>query len=353
MEEKCSEKEVLILYRFTNDYSEGAHPDVLAALEATNVEGNFGYGCDGHCERAAARIRELCGAPEADVHFLVGGTQANLTAVAAFLRPHEAVIAAETGHVCVHETGAIEATGHKCVAMPSRDGKLTPDAVRAACAAHPDEHMVKPRLVYVSNTTEIGTVYTEAELAALHDACGELGLYLYLDGARLGSAVAAGGADFRTLARLCDAFTIGGTKNGALFGEALVITNDALKPDFRWILKQHGGMLAKGWLLGAQFEALLANDLYLSLARHENALALRLRDGIAALGYAFSSESPSNQQFPVLPDTVLDKMRGEFHWEEMGSPAPGMTNIRLVTSWATKPEAVDAFLARLTELTTR
>ena len=339
------------MYRFTNDYSEGVHPDLLAAIAATNTEGNFGYGCDGHCAKAAARIRELCAAPDADVHFLVGGTQTNMTAVAAFLRPHEAVIAASTGHVCVHETGAIEATGHKCVAAPGENGKLTPDAVRAVCAAHPDEHMVKPRLVYVSNTTEIGTVYTEEELAALRAACDELGLYLYLAGARLGCPIAAGGTGFEALVRLCDAFSIGGTKNGALFGEALVIVNDALKPDFRWVLKQRGGMLAKGWLLGMQFDALLKNDLYLSLARHANELALRLRDGIMALGYVFSSPSTTNQQFPVLPDAVLDEMRGEFHWEEMGSPAPGMTNIRLVTSWATPPQAVDAFLARVEELT--
>ena len=339
------------MYRFTNDYSEAAHPDVLAALTATNLEGNFGYGLDGYCERAAACIRELCAAPDADVHFLVGGTQTNLTAVAAFLRPHEAVIAASTGHVCVHETGAIEATGHKCIAVACENGKLTPDDVRNVCAAHPDEHMVKPRLVYVSNTTEIGTVYTKEELEGLRAVCGELGLYLYLDGARLGSAIAAGGPDFAELARLCDAFYIGGTKNGALFGEALVILNDALKPDFRWILKQHGGMLAKGWLLGVQFDALLRGGLYLDLARHANEQAQRLRSGIGMLGYAFACDSPSNQQFPILPDSVLEQLEGDFHWEVIGHPAPGMTEIRLVTSWATSPAAVSAFLRRLRELT--
>lgn len=339
------------MYRFTNDYSEAAHPDVLAALTATNLEGNFGYGLDGHCERAAACIRELCAAPDADVHFLVGGTQTNLTAVAAFLRPHEAVIAASTGHVCVHETGAIEATGHKCIAVACENGKLTPDDVRNVCKAHPDEHMVKPRLVYVSNTTEIGTVYTKEELEGLRAVCDELDLYLYLDGARLGSAIAAGGPDFAELARLCDAFYIGGTKNGALFGEALVILNDALKPDFRWILKQHGGMLAKGWLLGVQFDTLLRDGLYLELARHANEQAQRLRSGIGMLGYAFACDSPSNQQFPILPDSVLEQLEGDFHWEVIGHPAPGMTEIRLVTSWATSPAAVSAFLRRLRELT--
>ena len=341
------------MYRFTNDYSEGAHPTVLAALADTNLEGNFGYGLDGHCESAAACIRDLCAAPDADVHFLMGGTQTNLTAIAAFLRPHEAVIAASTGHVCVHETGSIEATGHKCIAVPCRDGKLTPDDVRGVCEAHTDEHMVKPRLVYVSNTTEIGTVYTQQELEGLRDACSELGLYLYLDGARIGSAIAAGGPDFAATARLCDAFYIGGTKNGALFGEALVILNDALKPEFRWVMKQRGAVLAKGWLLGVQFEALMKNGLYVKLARHANEQAQRLRSGIEMLGYDFVCRSPSNQQFPILPDAVLKQLEGDFHWEVTGHPAPGMTAIRLVTSWATSPDAVSAFLRRLREITAK
>ena len=235
------------MYRFTNDYSEGAHPRILDAMVRTNLEGNFGYSTDPHSKHAHELIRAAIGRPDADVHILVGGTQTNATCLCAFLRPHEAAIAAASGHICVHETGAIEATGHKCIAMPAAPGgKLTPDAVRAAVAAHPDEHMVKPKLVYVSNTTETGGVYTTAELEALRAVCDELGLYLYLDGARLSSALAAGGASLTDLGRLCDAFYIGGTKNGALFGEAVCILNPALKPDFRYIIKQHGGMLAKG-----------------------------------------------------------------------------------------------------------
>ena len=333
------------MYRFTNDYSEGAHPSILAALAETNLEGNFGYGCDPHCERAAALIREKIGRPDADVHFLVGGTQTNATCICAFLRPHEAVISAATGHVCVHETGAIEATGHKCLAMPcGPDGKLTPDAVRAAVAAHPDEHMVKPRLVYISNTTETGGAYTAAELAALRAVCDELGLLLYLDGARLASALACGWASFEELAALCDAFTIGGTKNGALFGEAVCILNPALKPDFRYILKQHGGMLAKGWLLGVQFEQLMADGLYEQLGQHSTRMAQRLAAGLEKLGVAFGSPSPSNQVFPILPDEVLKKLEGSFHWEAQGPAQPGFTRIRLVCSWATCEEAVAAFL---------
>lgn len=333
------------MYRFTNDYSEGAHPSILKALADTNLEGNLGYGYDPHCEHAAALIRCKIGRPDADVHFLVGGTQTNTTCICAFLRPHEAVIAASSGHVCVHETGAIEATGHKCVAMPAAaGGKLTPELVRAAVEAHTDEHMVKPRLVYVSNTTETGGVYTAAELRALRSVCDELGLLLYLDGARLAGALACGGASMEELGEVCDAFYIGGTKNGALFGEAVCILNPALKPDFRYILKQRGGMLAKGWLLGIQFEQLMQNRLYEELGEHSTRLAQQLSAGLAALGVEFLFDSPSNQIFPILPDEVLAKLEGAFHWEVTAVPAPGRTCVRLVCSWATEQAAVTAFL---------
>lgn len=336
------------MYRFTNDYSEGAHPRILEAMVRTNLEGNFGYSTDPHSKHAHELIRAAIGRTDADVHILVGGTQTNATCLCAFLRPHEAAIAAASGHICVHETGAIEATGHKCIAMPAAPGgKLTPDAVRAAVAAHPDEHMVKPKLVYVSNTTETGGVYTTAELEALRAVCDELGLYLYLDGARLSSALAAGGASLTDLGRLCDAFYIGGTKNGALFGEAVCILNPALKTDFRYIIKQHGGMLAKGWLLGIQFEELFCDGLYFEVGEHANGLAMKLKEGISALGYAFGSDSPSNQQFPVLPNRVLDQLKNDFHWEVTSRPDADHTEIRLVTSWATKPEAVEAFLTAL------
>lgn len=333
------------MYRFTNDYSEGAHPSILEAMTATNLEGNFGYGCDPHCEHAAALIRQKIGRPDADVHFFVGGTQTNATCICAFLRPHEAAIAAHSGHICVHETGAVEATGHKCIAMPAAPGgKLTPELVRQAVAAHPDEHMVKPRLVYVSNTTEVGGVYTTAELEALRAVCDELGLLLYLDGARLASALACGGASFEDLGRLCDAFYIGGTKNGAIFGEAVCIMNPALKPDFRFILKQHGGMLAKGWLLGVQFEQLMRSGLYEELGEHSTRMAQQLAEGLKGLGVEFLFESPSNQIFPILPDEVLAKLEGAFHWEVNATLEGGRSCIRLVCSWATQQAAVTAFL---------
>lgn len=333
------------MYRFTNDYSEGAHSRILKAMIETNVEGNPGYGCDEHCTHATSLIRTAIGRQDADVHFLVGGTQTNTTCISAFLRPHEAVIAADTGHVCVHETGAIEASGHKCIAMPAAPGgKLTPELVQAAVDAHTDEHMVKPKLVYISNTTETGGVYNYDEVARLSELCKRLGLYLFLDGARLASALAAGGISFRQLGALCDAFYIGGTKNGALFGEAVCILNPALKADFRYIIKQRGGMLAKGWLLGVQFEQLFQNGLYEELGRHSTELALQLKTGLQQLGIPFGWDSPSNQQFPILPNTVLAQLKDDFCWEESARPDATHTQIRLVTSWATKPEAVTAFL---------
>lgn len=338
------------MIRFTNDYSECCHPSILAALAASNTEGNPGYSTDAHSAHAHALIREAIGRPDADVHILVGGTQTNTTAIAAFLRPFEAVISAASGHICVHETGAIEASGHKCLACPSIDGKLTPDAIRAVCAAHAGEHMVRPRMIYISQATEIGTLYSLAELEALRAVCDEEGLYLYLDGARLANALAAGGATLPDLGRLCDAFYIGGTKNGAMMGEALVLLNEALKPDFRYHIKQRGGMLAKGWLLGVQFEQLMQGGLYVRLGAHANALALRLKEGIAALGYPFLCDSITNQQFPIFPDSIVETLGKSFTFELNGKPDAGHTCIRLVTSWATQEESVDAFLNELAKL---
>lgn len=336
------------MYSFRNDYSEGAHPRVLQALTDTNLEQTCGYGLDPRCQTAAALIRTLCAAPEADVHFLVGGTQANLTVIAAVLRPYESVISAHTGHVNVHETGAIEATGHKVCTIDSPDGKLTPALVDAVVSAHPNEHTVSPRLVYISNTTEIGTVYTKAELTALRRCCDTHNLFLYLDGARLGSALTAPENDLTLadLAALTDAFTIGGTKNGALFGEALILRH--ADPHFRWHLKQRGGMLAKGRLLGVQFQALLEDELYFTIARHANEQAYRLRDGIAALGYAFPVASPSNQQFPVLPNAVIGALRAKgYEFEDDHAVDDSHTCVRFVTSWATPAQAIDALLRDL------
>ncbi|MCI8910442.1 MAG: aminotransferase class I/II-fold pyridoxal phosphate-dependent enzyme [Oscillibacter sp.] len=335
------------MYSFRNDYSEGAHPKIIQALTDTNFQQTCGYGLDPLCQQAANTIRRLCQAPAADVHFLAGGTQTNLTAIASLLRPYEAVIAASTGHVNVHETGAIEATGHKVCAVPTPDGKLTPELAESA-AGDRQEHMVYPRMVYVSDTTEVGTVYTKAELTALRQYCDRHGMLLYLDGARLGSALASPENDLTLpeIAALTDAFYIGGTKNGALFGEALVLASP--DPHFRWHLKQRGAMLAKGRLLGLQFQALLEDGLYLELARHANEAAFRLRDGLAARKIPFLVDSPSNQQFPILPNTAVQRLQDlGYAFEIQQAMDPDHTCIRLVTSWATPDSAVEDFLRDL------
>ncbi len=339
------------MYSFRNDYSEGAHPKVLQALTDTNLEQTCGYGMDPRCMAASDLIRQLCQAPEADVHFLVGGTQTNLLVVDALLDSFEAVISAHTGHVNVHETGAIEATRHKVCTAQSPDGKLTPAMVEGIVNAHSSEHMVHPRMVYISNTTEVGTVYTKSELTALRECCDKHGLLLFLDGARLSSAFAAPENDLTLadLAALTDVFYIGGTKCGALFGEALVVTTPC--PHFRWHMKQHGAMLAKGRLLGVQFQALLEDGLFFDLGKHANEMAYRLRDGVAALGYPFPVSSPSNQQFPVMPNTVVEALQAMGYTFEIDHPVDGdHTCIRLVTSWATPESAVEQFLKDLASI---
>ncbi len=340
------------MYSFRNDYSEGAHPKVLQALTDTNLVQTCGYGLDPICEEARDLIRSLCDAPEADVHFLVGGTQTNLTVIASLLQPYEAVIAAHTGHVNCHETGAIEATGHKVCTAYSPDGKVTPAMVESVLAIHADggEHMVSPKLVYISDTTEIGTVYTKAELIALRHCCDEHGLLLFLDGARLGSALTSPESDLTLpeLAALTDVFTIGGTKNGTLFGEAVIMTVPC--EHFRWHMKQRGGMLAKGRLLGVQFLAILKDNLYFDIARHANEMAFRLRDGFLALGYQFPVPSPSNQQFPVMKVQTAEKLAAMgFEFQVERPIDEEHTMYRFVTSWATPESAVDDLLNALAQ----
>ncbi|MCL1632832.1 aminotransferase class I/II-fold pyridoxal phosphate-dependent enzyme [Sporolactobacillus sp. CPB3-1] len=344
------------MYSFKNDYSEGAHPQILNALIETNLVQEDGYGEDQYSLQAAKLLREKMNDDEVAIHFLTGGTQANLTAIAAFLRPHEAAVAAATGHINVHETGAIEATGHKVLAVPSgKDGKLTPTGIQSLLDAHPDEHMVKPKLVYISDTTENGAVYTKKELEALNAFCKNRHLYLYLDGARLGSALTSPANDLQLsdLPKLVDAFYVGGTKNGALIGEALVICNDALKDDFRFIMKQRGAMLAKGRLTGIQFLVLFRDNLFFDLAAHANAMALKLSNAIQEAGYAFLTPPVSNQIFPILPHSLLDTLHQQFHFFDWEKIDHEHSAARLVTSWATKEEAIDAFIASLKEKVTR
>lgn len=338
------------MYNFRNDYSEGAHPDVLSALCATNLEGNIGYGADSYCAAAAELIRAQCEAPGADVQFLIGGTQVNFTAICAFLRPWESVICPASGHINGHEAGAVEATGHKLLQVKTGpDGKLTPAHIAPILAYCADEHTTAPRLVYLSNATETGGVYSKAELTALSACCRENGLLLFLDGARLASAFGAAENDLTLpdLAALCDAFYLGGTKNGALMGEALVIVTPALQPGFFRLKKQRGAVLAKGWLLGVQFEALLRDGLYWALGRRATAMAQRLRAGLEGLGLSMAYPSPSNLIFPLVPDTLLPELDRLCAYEVWEKADGAHTVIRLVASFATAEETVDAFLTEL------
>ena len=334
---------------FTSDYCEGCHERILQRMIETNMEQTAGYGIDPHCEAAAGYIRRECGREDIAVHFLVGGTQTNLTVIDAALRPHQAAVCAESGHIHVHETGAVEATGHKILALPSADGKITAKQVRELVQLHRTdasmEHTAQPKLVYISNPTEYGTIYSLAELEELSRACRELGLYLFVDGARLGYGLRCRENDvtMADLARLCDAFYIGGTKVGALFGEALVLTSPYLQEDFRYLIKQHGGMLAKGRLLGIQFEVLFEDGLYYRISDHALKMADRLRECLNSLNIPMQVASPTNQLFPILPDAVMETLKDRFAVTYMNRVDETHSCIRLCTSWATREEDVKAF----------
>lgn len=336
---------------FYCDYNEGAHPSIIKLMNDTNMEQHEGYSEDAYTEQARQLIRKACDNNDVDVHILVGGTQANMTVISAALRTHQGVLSAETGHINCHETGAIEAGGHKVLALPTDDGKITADQVRKYCIDHRNdssfEHIVQPKMVYVSNPTELGTIYTRRELTEIRAACDEFGLFLFLDGARLGYGLASPGNDLDLpfIAEVCDVFYIGGTKQGALFGEAVVIRNEALKEDFRYIIKQNGGMLAKGRLLALQFIGLFTDDLYMELSRHAIAMALKIKEGFEAMDIGFLAENPTNQQFPILSDAVLAKIGEKYGYEYQKRIDETHSAVRFCTSWATKEENVDSLLA--------
>lgn len=336
---------------FRNDYSEVAHPRILEKLLEYAHAQNEGYGLDVHSRTVAETICRLLGR-DADIHFIPGGTQTNLLVIAACLRPYECVLTCDTGHINVHETGAIEATGHKVVTVPHVDGKLTSDGIRQMFNAHESEHMVKPRMVYLSDSTELGTVYNKAELTAIRRTCDELGLLLFLDGARLGSALCSAQNDLTLadLAKLCDLFYVGGTKNGALFGEALVILNDSLRSDFRYMIKNRGAMLAKGFVTGMQFEVLLEGEkpLFFELAAHANRQASKIADALSKKGYDFyATPSGTNQLFAIVNAEKLAELEQSFAFNVEKKLPDGRFAIRFVTSWATTDEMVDTLIASL------
>ncbi|HML67569.1 MAG TPA: beta-eliminating lyase-related protein [Clostridia bacterium] len=337
-------------YNFMNDYNECAHERILDAIVRANREQDDSYGLDSRCAHARALILARLGGAQSDVHFLVGGTQANLTIIAASIKPYQGVVCAESGHINIHETGAIEATGHKVLPLPTNNGKITAEQIATLVAAHyadaTAEHMVQPGMVYLSQPTEVGTVYSKDELRAISRVCLLYGMPLYIDGARLGNAFAVDGADvfLPELAKLTSAFSIGGTKMGALFGEALVINDPLLKKDFRYHIKQRGGMLAKGRLLGIQFETLFEDGLYDEIGRHTVKQAQRIAAAVRAKGYELFVDSPTNQVFPILPRELLKKLASDFgyaFWQTFDSENDV---VRFCTSWATPPEMVDALL---------
>ncbi|XCP86746.1 aminotransferase class V-fold PLP-dependent enzyme [Roseburia hominis] len=336
---------------FNSDYTEGAHPRILEKLMETNLEQTVGYGEDAYCEMAREAIRKVCEAPEADVHFLVGGTQANFTVISSILRPYQGVLCAESGHINVHETGAVEACGHKVLGLPACEGKITAEQIEREYELHwsdeSHEHIVQPKMVYISHPTELGTLYTKSELEAIHAVCRKCGMFLFLDGARMGYGLAAPGTDVTLpdLAKLCDVFYIGGTKVGALFGEAVVITNPALGEDFRYCIKQKGGMLAKGRLLGVQFLELFKDGLYFEISKHAIDMAMLLKEGLMAKGYEFFMDSVTNQQFVIVSDEKLAQIREKYGVTYQQRYDKKHIVIRLCTSWATKEENVRAFLA--------
>ncbi len=344
------------MIRFECDYLEGAHPKIMKALAETNFEQTPGYGTDSHCEHARELIRRECNAPDAYVQFLVGGTQSNTVIIKSMLRPHEGIISASSGHINTHETGAIEATGHKVLTIDSPDGKITATQIKEYYLRHINdethEHIVKPGAVYISQPTEYGTMYNKAELTEISKICRECSLYLFVDGARMGYGLAAEGNDvfLPDLAALTDVFYIGGTKVGALFGEAIVITNKKISEDFRYLIKQHGGMLAKGRLLGIQFETLFEYGLYFEISEHAMSLALKFKYALKEMGVPTLFDSPTNQQFPIFERRVYEKLSEKYSfsfWEELPD---GRVAVRVCTSWATDETNLSSLIEDIKKL---
>ena len=341
------------MIRFNSDYTEGCHTAILEKLVETNMEQTAGYGEDEYCGQARELIRKACGDERVDVHFLVGGTQTNVTVISAALKHYQGVITAKTGHINVHETGALEACGHKCLCIETPDGKLTAEQIAAYTDAHfadeSFEHMVQPKMVYISNPTEIGTIYKKAELEAIYQVCKKRGLYLFMDGARLGYGLMCKENDL-TLSDITantDVFYIGGTKVGALFGEAVVIRNEELKKDFRYNIKQRGGMLAKGRLLGIQFDTLFTGNLYLEISKNAIETAAKLKAALKEKGYEFFINSPTNQIFVILENKKMEELGEKVKFSFWEKYDDSHTVVRFATSWATKMEDIDSLIETL------
>jgi len=342
-------KDCTMVYNFKNDYAEGAHPKILDALKQANTVQQEGYGEDIYCRRAIKLLQMKIQNPNADIHFVSGGTQANAIVIASVLKPYESVISTNTGHINIHEAGAVENTGHKINVVESHTGKMTCESIQSVLDQHKDEHMVKPKLVFISNATEAGTIYKKKEMEDLSLFCKSKGLMLYLDGARIGCALCSHENDLTLseISKFVDLFYIGGTKNGAMLGEAIIINNNCLKDGFRFFLKQNGALLAKSRIFGLQFVELFKDDLFFKLAEHANAMAFKLYRSMEKMGFQFLNRSTTNQIFPILNHDMienLNKKYGFYVWENIDDTKAA---IRLVTSWATKEEAVDGFIVDL------
>jgi threonine aldolase len=334
-------------FSFKNDYSEGGHPNILQALLENNLNQQAGYGEDEYSREAKVLIRKKVKSPDAEIYFVSGGTQANLIVISSVLRPYQCAVSASTGHILNNETGAIEATGHKILSIEKEDGKLTPEDIIPILESHRNvPHQVMPKMVYISNSTELGTVYTLKELEDLSAFCKENHLYLFMDGARLGHGLTAEISDLtlEKVAELTDVFYLGGTKNGALIGEAIVINNPELQQDFAFNIKQKGALLAKGRLLGIQFLELMKNDLYFDLARHANQQAMKMKNAMKESGVQFLSDTYTNQIFPILSHELIDQLSGKFEFYVWKKIDDRFSAIRLITSWNTGDEPVNDFI---------
>ena len=340
-------------FSFKNDYSEGCHPKILEALLETNLIQQNGYGLENYCQSATEKILKLTNSPNSSVHFVSGGTQANLIMISAFLRPHESAISASTGHILTNETGAIEATGHKVHSVETLDGKLKPEHIQSILDVHQNKpHQLKQKLVYISNSTEIGTNYNREELINLSKFCKENNLYLMMDGARLGHALTAENTDLtlEDVAKYTDAFYLGGTKNGALLGEAIIINHPELQDEFGFHIKQKGGMLAKGKLLGIQFDVLMSDNLYFHLAKHANSEAMKIKKAFVDNGFKFLSETFTNQIFPILDQDQITQLSEDFDFYVWKKIDEKNSAIRLITSWATPEEITSQFCKAINHL---
>lgn len=334
-------------FSFKNDYSEGCHPHILQALVSSNLDQQAGYGEDQYSLEAKELIKQKIKNSDSEIYFVSGGTQANLIVISSVLRPYQCAVSAATGHILNNETGAIEATGHKILSIDKEDGKLTPDDIIPVLESHRNvPHHVMPKLIYISNSTELGTIYTLKELKDLSKFCKENNLYLFMDGARMGHGLTAETSDLtlEKVAELTDIFYLGGTKNGALIGEAIVINNKELQQDFAFNIKQKGALLAKGRLLGIQFLELMKNDLYFELARHANQQAMKMKKAMQERGVEFLSDTYTNQIFPILDNNLIEKLSGKFEFYVWKKVSENFSAIRLITSWNTGDEPINEFI---------